>query len=152
MIKFLKRLWSGDEGVSIEHPMVGTLILRKGKKGLYWMHDAYLPDELTVTFDTETANPPSNEQLAFYGAVINDLDAAFAKTKDLLIPRYEKMMGVAFPKQWRSALRFTGISVPLGGTDTNPWDITFECLTDNTGFLFTCYFENGCPVGVTCDT
>lgn len=152
MMKFLKRLWRGNEGVSIEHPTFGTLILRKGKKGHYWMHDAYLPDELTVSFDTEAANPPSNEQEAFYKAVVSDLDATFDKARNLLIPDYEKMMGVAFPMQWRSALRFAGLGVPLDGIGTNPWDITFECLTDNSGFLFTCYFEKGRPVAVTCDT
>ena len=38
-------------------------------------------------------------------------------------------------------LSLGGNQRPLRREQTSPWDITFECLTDNSGSLYTCYFR-----------
>ncbi len=35
---------------SIDHPVLGSLELRRGKRGPYWMHDTYNEDEVALSF------------------------------------------------------------------------------------------------------
>ena len=62
------------------------------------------------------------------------------------------MLGKPFPEKWSDEFRPAGLSIPLEGDKNKLWDVTFECLTNNSGFLFTSYFEDGEPSGITVDT
>jgi hypothetical protein len=149
-MSFLDFLWR--KPISLEHPTFGLITLEKGKKGSYWIHDAYEDDELSVSIDTLDDTPPTEPQAEFFSKITLDPDRAFSQAAELIIPRYEQFFGRAFPGQWRSALKLCGVGVPLHGAETHPWDISFECLTDNTGHIFTCYFVNGRPSHVSLDT
>jgi hypothetical protein len=137
---------------SIEHPVFGSITLDKGKDGWYWMHDAYDDGEIAVSIDTLDGVPPTDSQCDFYSKITLNPDAAFALAAPLVVSRYEEFFRRPFPQQWRLALRLCGLGVPLDGVETNPWDISFECLTDNTGHIFTCYFINGQPSHASLDT
>ena len=137
---------------SIEHPVFGKLTLLRGNKGPFWMHDSYTQDDPSISVGTVNEEPPSQKQVAFYQRITSDLDAAFAKVAPHVVPEYEKWMKRPFPNNWREAFLFAGIGVPLDGNGDNPWDLTFELRTDNKGFLFNCYFENGRVVHVGVDT
>jgi hypothetical protein len=69
----------------------------------------------------------------------------------LLVAEYEKWMREAFPSNWRQAFEFVGLTVPLDGDKKQPWDMSFDCLRDPGGHMFTCYFEGGKPSHVTID-
>jgi hypothetical protein len=150
-LDFLRRK-PASISISSEHPVFGLITLEKGRHGPYWMHDAYRDDELSISIDTLDEVPPVEEQVEFYGRITHDSDRAFELAAPLVVSRYEHFFRHPFPEQWRSALRLCGVGVPLHGDETNPWDISFECLTDNTGHIFTCYFVNGCPSHVSLDT
>lgn len=147
---FLKRLFAPRP--SIEHPVLGKIRLLPGKKGFFWMHDTYSDDEIAISVDTINGEPPTDEQVAFYQMITNDPDAAFARVASRVIPEYEKWLKQPFPKDWREAFKLSGIGVPLAGNENNEWDLTFVLLTNNRGFLFNCYFENGRLVHVGVDT
>jgi len=137
---------------SIEHPVFGLITLDRCKNGWYWMHDAYDDDELSVSIDTIDGAPPTEGQSNFYSKITLDPDSAFALTAPVIVPRYEEFFRRPFPQQWRLALKLAGLGVPVDGIEANPWDISFECLTDNTGHIFTCYFINGRPSHASLDT
>lgn len=101
--------------------------------------------------ETTGDTPPSMEQVRFYQAWSSDPNVAFAKAAPLLVSEYEKWLRQPCPENWRTAFKFVGMSVPLSGLDTNPWDRSFDCLTDRSGHLFTCYFEQGPPSHVSID-
>lgn len=142
----------GSPGPTIEHPTFGKLVLCQGAKGPYWLHESYTDDEVCISVDTCGVQPPTQQQEAFFSAIINDLDGAFAKMNALVAPEYENFLGRPLPSQWREAFRLASVGVPLDGDGNRDWDITFECITENKGFLFTCYFEYGAPTGLTVDT
>jgi len=116
------------------------------------MHDAYENDDISVSIDALDDTPPTEPQVDFFRKITLNPDMAFSQVAELIVPRYEQFFGRPFPAQWRSALRLCGVGVPLHGVETQPWDISFECLTDNSGHIFTCYFINGCPSHVSLDT
>ncbi len=107
------------------------------------MHDSYSDDDPAISVETVNGEPPSIEQAAFYRRITDDLDAAFAKVAIRVISEYEKLLKRDFPQNWRETFKFSGIGIPLGGSEDQTWNITFELLTNNLGYLFTCYFKNG---------
>lgn len=139
--------------IRLDHPIFGIITLEKrGKKGFYWMHNAYEDDDISISIDSLDATPPTELQAEFFRKITLDPDMAFSRTAELIVPRHEQFFRRPFPAQWRSALRLCGAGIPLHGVETQPWDISFECLTDNSGHIFTCYFVNGCPSHVSLDT
>ena len=108
-------------------------------------------ERFAVIIETTGETPPSERQIQFYESIVGDADAAFARAATLLAPEYENWTRRTFPEQWRDAFKFVGMSVPLEGLDTNPWDLSFGCITDKEGHMFTCYFEAGRPSRVTVD-
>jgi hypothetical protein len=138
--------------ISIEHPVFGLLTLEKGKNGPYWMHDAYAEDELAISIETVGDQPPTEQQSAFFRSIVGDPAATFQRAAGLLTPRYEQFFNRSVPQDWNAAFKLGGVGVPLGGDESNPWDVSFECLTNDSGFLFTCYFVNGRPEHVSVDT
>ncbi|HEY0725940.1 MAG TPA: hypothetical protein VGD41_18490 [Pyrinomonadaceae bacterium] len=147
ILDFLKR-----KPISIEHPVFGLLTLAKGKNGPYWMHDAYAGDELAISIETVGDAPPTEQQTAFFRTIVSDPTATFQRAAGLLTPRYEQFFNRPLPEDWNAAFKLGGVGVPLGGVESNPWDVAFECLTNNSGFLFTCYFVDGRPGHVSVDT
>ena len=152
MLGRLFDFFRGAKAPSLSHPVFGELSLRQGKKGPYWMHDAYEKGDLAISIESRGGEPPSETQAHFYVSVTTDWDATFARVSNQLVPRYESYLRRPFPPEWRSAFMPAGLGVPINGSNDSPWCITFECVTDNAGYLFTCYFEGGLPSGVTVDT
>ena len=138
--------------IILDHLVFGKISLEQGKKESYWMHDAYGDDELSISIQTREDSPPTEQQVEFFERIINDQDQVFSRVARLIEPRYYDFFRTSLPANWREAFKLCGIGVPLDGSETNDWDVTFESLVDNTGFLFTCYFELGFPVHVTVDT
>lgn len=132
--------------------MFGKAALFKTKSGAYWEAEPQLDGRaINVGIETSNGEEPTSAQVQFYQDVTRDLAAAFARAAPALVPRYQEWVGQPLPSDWRSAFKFVGLSIPLNGDDKNPWDISFDCLTDRRGHMFTCYFENGNPVEVSVD-
>ena len=149
-MKLFKRLFKSKP--SIEHDVFGRLILEKGKKGPYWIHESYSSDDPTITIDVLADEPPSEAQVDFYEEIVSNLDQAFELVREKLVPEYERMLGAKWPDSWREIFVFAGIGIPVDGERSSDWDITFELVKDNYGYLFNCYFENGNIVHVGIDT
>jgi hypothetical protein len=137
---------------SIDHPVFGKISLLRGKNGPYWIHESFSDDEPTISIETKAAEPPSEQQVAFYRRFAGNQDAAFARVAERLAPRYENLLKRSFPENWREAFALAGLGIPYDGNERLPWEMSFQLLTDNKGFLFTCYFENGALVNVGMDT
>lgn len=138
--------------VVLQHPVFGKISLEQGKSGPYWAHEAYDDNELAISIETRGDLPPTDRQVEFFQRIVRNTDKIFAMTADLIAPRYEGFFRAQIPSDWREALRLCSVGVPLEGAETNDWDVTFESLTNNSGFLFTCYFEKGAPSHVSVDT
>ena len=150
-MSFLTRLLSGRTRQVI-HPVLGKILLFKAKRGPCWEAEPIVRGEaFSVSVETMDEMPPTDDQVRFYEAWSNDPDAAFAKAAPLLVPEYEKWLRQLFPERWQTAFKFVGMTVPIGGIETNPWELSFDCLTDKSGHMFTCYFEHGHPTSVSID-
>ena len=134
------------------HLVFGKMLLFQAKKGAYWEAEPMLAGEpFSVAIETTGDAPPSDAQVHFYELLTSDPDATFARAKSLLVPEYEEWMKAPFPANWRTAFKFVGMSVPMDGDESNAWDLSFDCLTDKSGHMFTCYFEEGQAKYVTID-
>ena len=153
MKAFLKRLLVGTPARTIEHPIFGRATLVETKSGAYWEAEPELNGEaIGVGIDTASGEEPTTEQVRFYREITRDLTAAFARAAPAIEDRYREWEGKPLPPDWRAVFKFAGLSIPVNGDDKLSWDIAFDCLAGRAdGHMFTCYFENGSPVGVSVD-
>ncbi len=138
--------------VALDHPVFGKISLEQGKRGPYWMHDAYGDNELAISIETQGDLHPTDQQVEFFERIVNDPDQVFSRAAHLIAPKYHDFFRAPLPENWRESFRLCGAGVPLGGLEANDWDISFESLVNNTGFIFTCHYEQGVPVHVSVDT
>jgi hypothetical protein len=151
-MSFLRRLFSGRESKELQHPVFGKLLLIPARNGSYWEGEPVLEGgSIGLAIETIDSDSPSDAQVQFFQSTVTDLDATFNLAAPILVVEYEKWVRAKFPDQWRNAFRFSGMAVPLGGLPTNPWELSYECLTENSGKLFTCYFQEGKPTHVSID-
>jgi hypothetical protein len=151
-MSFLSQLLFGREPQQVQHAVFGKILLFKAKHGSYWEAEPTLNGApFSVAIETTGDLPPTEEQAHFFEAVVKDMNAAFAMAAPALVPEYEKWMRSTFPSEWQAAFKPVGMSVPLEGRASNPWELSFECLTDKGGHQFTCYFEGGSPHHVSID-
>jgi hypothetical protein len=153
MKAFLTRLLFGSPARTIEHPIFGKATLVETKSGAYWEAEPELDGEtIGVGIDTVSGEEPTTEQVRFYREITRDLTAAFARAAPAIATRYEEWERKPLPTDWRTVFKFAGLSVPMNGDDKRKWDIAFDCVAGRAnGHMFTCYFENGSPVGASVD-
>ena len=148
----LSRLLFGKPPHRIEHPVFGEALLMSAKQGSYWEVETDVAGKpFTVVIETTDDQEPSQAQAEFFKKFTDDPDMAFSRASVLLVPEYVKWAREPFPTKWRDGFAFTGMSVPLDGDERNPWDLSFECLKNRHGHLFTCTFENGQPTDLHVD-
>lgn len=136
----------------MHHPVFGDLLLEHGKKGPYWLNEACSDGDLTIAIDTVGQAEPSEAQVGFFRRVVGSPEDTFRRASVALARRHEEMHGKPVSSEWQQTFRLASIGVPLDGNALLPWEVTFECLTDNTGFLYTCHYENDQLVHVSLDT
>jgi hypothetical protein len=142
----ISRLLFGKPPRRIEHAVFGKALLMAAKHGSYWEVETEVAGKpFTVAVETTGDEEPTQAQANFFKKFADNPDLAFQMASGLLVPEYEKWVREAFPSNWREGFAFTSMSVPLRGDDQNPWDLSFECLKDQGGHLFTCTFVNGTP-------
>ncbi|WP_296873535.1 hypothetical protein [Tibeticola sp.] len=152
MLRFIRRLLDSKAKPKIAHPVLGPLQLEQGKRGPYWLREAYADGELTLSIDAEGEAEPTEAQVAFFNWINSDLESIYSQVAPELSSRHQGMQRKPVDADWHKTFRLVGISVPSDGNKLAPWDITFECLTDNSGNLYTCYFERGALANVSVDT
>ena len=91
------------------------------------------------------------KQVEFFQRFAHALDDAFEFARPLLVRANETWMREPVPANWREALECVGLTVPIDGDERQPWDISFDCLKDRDGHMFTCHIEDGRPSYVTID-
>ena len=152
MLRFVRKLFESKPQTKITHPVLGELQLEQGAKGPYWLREAYVDGDLSLSVDTVGEAPPTEAQAEFFRWVNGNLEAIFQQVAPSLSARHQDMQRKPVDSDWHKTFRLVGISVPLEGSRLAPWDITFECVTDNSGNLYTCYFESGTLAHVSVDT
>ena len=152
MLRFLRKLIQSKPRPKLSHPILGELQLEQGAKGPYWLREAYHEGELTISVDTVEEAAPSQAQVEFFQWATGDLESIYLSVASELTSQHNKMQGKPVQADWRQTFRLAGLGIPHEGNKQLPWDITFECLTDGSGNLYTCYFENGTLAHVSIDT
>lgn len=149
---FLSRMLFGKPPRRIEHPVFGEALLMPAKYGSYWEVETEVAGQpFTIAIETTDEQEPSRAQVDFFNRYANNSDLAFRRAALLLVPEYEKWVREPFPDSWREAFKFTSMSIPVAGDEQNPWDLSFECIKDRDGHLFTCSFRNGAAVELQVD-
>jgi hypothetical protein len=151
-LKTLRRMLFGASPIRIEHPVFGKALLIRTKAGAYWEGEAIVEKKaVSVSVETKASEPPSMQQAEFFQRIARTSDDVFEFARPLLVKEYETWMREPFPSNWRDAFEFVGLTVPIDGDERQPWDISFDCVTDHRGHMFTCYVEEGRPSYVTID-
>ena len=107
---------------------------------------------ISISIDTRGAEEPTQEQVEFYRRLTSDLDRTLQPALSELARRYREFHRRELPGDWRQAFKLAGVGVPLNGDGNLEWDVALECLTGNSQFLYTCYFEHGALSHVSVDT
>jgi hypothetical protein len=152
MFKFIRSIFESKPKTKIVHSVLGELQLEQGAKGPYWLREAYRGGELTLCVDTIGEALPSDAQAEFFLWVTENLGAIYQAVAPDLASRHQGMQRKPVNEDWQKTFRLASFDVPLEGNKQLPWELTFECLTDNSGNLYTCHFENGSLVHVSVDT
>jgi len=153
MFQRLRKLFQSKPVPKVSHPIFGELLLNQGANGPYWLHEAFEDTGgVTISIETRVGELPTEQQVRFYQEITGDEQAMYERVRARLSAEHEKMHRKIVPSDWRLAFKLAGIGVPLDGDILNPWDIAYECLTDRTRFLYTCYFEDGVLSHVSVDT
>ncbi|HXU92986.1 MAG TPA: hypothetical protein VFP33_04955 [Gallionella sp.] len=152
MLKFIRGLFESKPKIKIAHPILGELQLEQGAKSPYWLREAYHDGELTFCVDTVGEDLPSDAQAKFFLWVTESLESIYQEVASDLAVQHQGMQRKPVNANWRQTFRLASFDVPLEGDKRLPWELTFECLTDNSGNLYTCHFENGSLAHVSVDT
>jgi hypothetical protein len=152
MLSKLRDLFKAKPKIKIEHPILGELHLEQGKNGPYWLREAYEDDQITLSIDTVDVAPPSDEQAEFFVWVTKNLASIYDTVSSEMETQHLGMHRKPVDADWRKTFQLAGFDVPLQGNRCLPWELTFECLTDDSGFLYTCHFENASLAHVSIDT
>lgn len=135
----------------IEHSTFGPLLYFDFGPQSYWEGEAQIDGRLMAIMIEAGEEGPTEAQALFYRNAMNDLDALFERVRSVIVPKYESWMNQPFPSEWRKAFAFVGMTVPRNGDELNDWDISFDCLTDPKGHMFTVDIEDGKPTSVAID-
>ncbi|AQQ66415.1 hypothetical protein Mag101_01200 [Microbulbifer agarilyticus] len=152
MFELLRNIFKPKKRRTIEHPVLGELQLEQGSKGTFWLREAYFDGELTICVDTVGEALPSDAQVKFYQWVMSSIESIYKTVAVELESLHHNMQSKAVDAEWKKSFRLAGFDVPLEGNRNLSWELTFECLTDNSGHLYTCHFENGTLADVSIDT
>jgi hypothetical protein len=153
-MKWLRKLF-GEPSKPLKeliHPFFGRCVFDEGKDGLSgWEAESEVEGRtISVLIDGDETGP-TEQQVAFYRNVVGDLNGLFRRIADVIGPEYEAWVRAPLPSNWRQAFAFSSVSIPPGGSDTEDWEISYDCLTDRDGHMFFVRFEQGRPVSVTID-
>lgn len=151
-MRFIKNLLSGKRPKRISHPVIGKAFLVESEYGSYWQAEPQVAGRrFSLAIYTIGCQEPTEPQIELFQRYARDMAVAFAKASALLIGEYEKNVLPPFPASWQEASQLVGMSVPLDADETNPWDLSFECLHDRRRSIYTCSFEAGTPTEVRFD-
>jgi len=151
-VKFLTRLFGASKQRRLDHPVLGHALLMRAGKGAYWEIETTLDAHpFTLLIEAPDEAEPSPAQGAFFKRYAEDPALAFAKAQPLLVGEYEARTRQPFPADWTDAFEFVGMSVPVAADDTQPWELSFDCVADRARPMFTCSFEDGVPSRVQID-
>jgi hypothetical protein len=150
---FLSKLFNASSSRSMLHPVFGKLVLNRGKNGPYWLHEVYTGEEsVSISIESPDGDEPTQAQVAFYQRVVSDLDVTVNSIREPLALRYKGMHRKELPADWTEAFKLAGVGVPATGDPCADWDISLECLTDRSGFLYNCYFKGAHLEHISVDT
>ena len=149
-MSWLGKLFGGSPN-KLAHPVFGPCLFFDLKLGHYWEAEREVDGRTIAVIIEGDETGPTDEQAAFYRNAIGNLDALFERVAAVIAPEYQSWTRQPLPDTWRRAFALSGITIPITGKDTEPWDVSYDCLTDPKGHMFTVYFEQGQPARVSID-
>lgn len=144
------RTWQAESS----HPYFGDMVLFafRDSDASYWEAEIDCEGQpITVHIDAPDRREPSDSHVQFAQQIVSAPEHAFAQAAPLLAPEFERWHAKPLPTDWRTALRFTGFTVPVDGDGRNEWELSYESLWESRPHL-TCRFVGGKPESVTIDT
>ena len=152
MLKVFRGLFKSKPRIRIDHPILGELQLEQGQSGPYWLREAFQDGDIAVSIDTVDEAPPSGEQVDFCSWVTENLASIYDTVSSEMVIQHLGMHRRPVDADWRKTFRIASFDVPIQGNKDLAWELTFECLTDGSGFLYTCHFKNASLVRISIDT
>ena len=152
MLSHIRSLLSHKPKRTIAQSVFGEIQLEQGAKGPYWVNEAFGPSGIVVLIDTANGEPPSQAQAERFESILSSIGEIYASVSKELSVRHEQMRRKPVRDNWNETFALASVDIPLNGDVSLPWEITFECLTDKSGDLYTCHYENGAMVHVSVDT
>jgi hypothetical protein len=149
-MKWLGTLF-GSPPKELMHPVFGPCLFFDLKLGHYWEAEREVEERTIAVIIEGDETGPTEAQAEFYRNAVADLDALFQRVAATIAPEYQSWTRKPLPDKWREAFALSGITIPIDGKDAEPWDVSYDCLTDPKGHMFTVYFEQGQPARVSID-
>lgn len=136
----------------MQHPVFGTMrFIPVGDDEGYWEAEGRVEGAVIDVLIEAGKEGPTEAHVEFFLSQTASLDELFAQAAPVLVPDFEMWMNGPFPENWREAFRFIGLTVPKNGDPANPWDISYDCIPDKSGHIFTAYHKDGKWAFVTID-
>ena len=94
---------------------------------------------------------PNESQSNFFKLFIQNYKTDFDFVAPFLTKEYEDWFQEKLEGDFLKNFTFVGITVPKNGDKTGFWELSFDCLADDNGHMFTAEIENGVVTNVRAD-
>jgi hypothetical protein len=148
MLKRLRELFIGKPPIVLEHEVFGSMRFMGSDKpdvDDYWEAE-WVVDEgeepLSILVNAPESGP-IEAHIAFFQAVVSDLDALFDRCWPVFQPDFEEWTSKAFDGNWREDFKLVSLEIPKDGDVTNEWTVSY--FVDAANHYFTARFIGGEP-------
>jgi len=127
------------------HPIFGNMISEVcGDENDFWQSEINfepLNTEICINVNAG-AKGPSDAQVEFYKEFSTNYQKEFNFVAPALIKEFEDWFNEKLTGDFVKNFLFVGITIPKDGDRNNFWELSFDCLADRHGHMFTAEIEN----------
>ncbi len=136
------------------HPLFGNMISEVcGNEDDFWQTELkFEPTNSEICINVLAGSEgPSDSQQEFFELFIKNYQRDFDFVAPALIKEYEDWFQKGLDGEFLSNFTFVGLTIPRNGDRTTPWELSFDCLEDKHGHMFTAEIVNGVVTNVRAD-
>lgn len=136
------------------HPLFGNMMAEVcGDEDDFWQSEiVFKPLNCDIYVNVLAGSEgPSDAQSEFYEHFVQNYQLDFELVAPALIKEYEEWFQKKLEGTFSDNFEFSGLLIPKNGDRSNPWDLSFDCLADKFGHMFTAEIKDDVVLNVRTD-
>lgn len=136
------------------HPLFGNMMSEAcGDEDDFWQSEiAFEPLNCEICINVlADSEGPNDRQSDFFKLFVKNYPGHFDFVAPALIKEYEDWFQEKLKGDFLTNFTFVGITIPRNGDKSKAWELSFDCLADKHGHMFTVEIEDGVITNVRAD-